>query len=292
MEKSKGKASKQAQQAINPPDGWALQSPFGYMRVDATPAGLLVRLADVLHWLEKTNSLPRVAALEEMCKVMPPDVVTWLYWVQPTDYAKPVPLGYMWGYRTAEQIDVERKADINARIQRAWQREHELARNGMFGATSWFKSVGKPTAIAPPEPTEPGLPALVKILGKYWKLSRRTRHSTCDILDDPTMASLVNLAIPLDRAAAIWGYGCSDGDQQKNTDDKQIEWTGELLMVHQATLKAKGEKAFTQKLSELSGLTDREITRRIKASRDKKPVTNWTGIAVVSGKKSKKISKG
>jgi hypothetical protein len=111
-------------------------------------------------------------------------------------------------------------------------------------------------------------------------------------LDDPAMTNLVNLAIPLDKAAALWGYGCSDGDQQKNKDGKPIEWTGELLMARQTTLKAEGEKAFTQKLSKLSGLTGREITRRIKASRDTKPVTNWTTIVVASGKKSKKISKG
>lgn len=177
------------------------------MRVDATPAGLLVRLADVLHWLEKTHSLPRVVALEEMCKAMPPDVVSWLYWVQPGDYAKPVPVEWMWGGRTAAQIEAKRKADIADSTRKGLQRERENQRNGRFDATWHFESIGKQITMTPPEPTEPGLPALLKILGKYWKQSRRTRLSTCDILDDPTMTNLVNLAIRLDKAAAIWGYG-------------------------------------------------------------------------------------
>ena len=209
-DKAKGQASKPAQQAITPPDGWALQSPFGFMAFDATPAtpaGRLVRLADVLHWLEKTHSLPRVVALEEMCKAMPPDVVSWLYWVQPTDYAKPVPVDWMWGGRTAAQIEETRKADIAKLIRAASQRELENDRNGRFGATWHFESTGKQITMTPPVPTEPGLPALLKILGKYWKQSRRTRLSTCDILDDPTMTNLVNLAIRLDKAAALWGYG-------------------------------------------------------------------------------------
>lgn len=206
-DKAKGLASKPAPQAITPPDGWVLQSPFGFMRVDATPAGLLVRLADVLHWLEKTHSLPRVVALEEMCKAMPPDVVSWLYWVQPADYAKPVPVGFMWGYKTAAQIEVKRKADIADGIQKGLQREFENARNGRFGATWHFESTSKQITMTPPEPTEPGLPTLLKILRKWWIHPKFKRHSTCDILDDPAMTNLVNLAIRLDKAAALWGYG-------------------------------------------------------------------------------------
>jgi hypothetical protein len=127
--------------------------------------------------------------------------------VQPTDYAKPVPVDWMWGGRTAAQIEETRKADIAKLIRAASQRELENDRNGRFGATWHFESTGKQITMTPPVPTEPGLPALLKTLGKYWKQSRRTRLSTCDILDDPTMTNLVNLAIRLDKAAALWGYG-------------------------------------------------------------------------------------
>ena len=175
------------------------------MRYDASPAGLLVRLADVLHWLEKTRSLPRVAALEEMCKAMPPDVVSWLYWVQPGDYAKPVPVGFMWGYKTAAQIEERRKADIADSIRDGLQRERENQRNGRLGATWRFES-GK-IRTDTPEPTEPGLPALLKTLRHYWTPPKRLNPATCDILDNPKSDGLVNLAIRLDKAAALWGYG-------------------------------------------------------------------------------------
>ena len=290
-DKAKGQASKPAQQAITPPDGWELDSQFGFMAFDAMPAGRLVRLADVLHWLEKTHSLPRVVALEEMCKAMPPDVVSWLYWVQPTDYAKPVPVDWMWGGRTAAQIEETRKADIAKLIRAASQRELENDRNGRFGATWHFESTGKQITMTPPVPTEPGLPALLKILGKYWKQSRRTRLSTCDILDDPTMTNLVNLAIRLDKAAALWGYGCSKTDQAIDAVAGPVEWTGQMLLAQQTALKLSGVKAYTETLSEMSGLAVREVTRRIKASRDPKPATVWNVTSLVNGKKSKKTSK-
>ena len=50
--------------AIGPPEDWQLQSPFGFMRFDSSPAGQVVRLADVLRWLEESRSLPRQAALK------------------------------------------------------------------------------------------------------------------------------------------------------------------------------------------------------------------------------------
>lgn len=204
-DKAKGQASKPAQQAITPPDGWELESRFGFMAFDDTPAGRLVRLADVLHWLGKTRSLPRIVALEEMCKAMPLDVVSWLYWVQPGDYAKPMPVGFMWSYKTAAQIEERRKADIAASIEKGLQRERENAANGGYGAT-WFFESGK-IRTGTPEPTEPGLPALLKTLRCYWTPPKRLKPATCDILDDPKLNGLVNLAIRLDKAAALWGYG-------------------------------------------------------------------------------------
>ena len=179
------------------------------MAFDATPAGRLVRLvrlADLLHWLEKTHSLPRVVALEEMCKAMPPDVVSWLYWVQPGDYAKPVPVEFMWGYKTAAQIEERRKAEIADSIHKGLQRELKNARSGGRYGGGWSFESGK-IRTGTPEPTEPGLPALLKTLRHYWTPPKRLNPATCDILDDPKLVGLVNLAIRLDKAAALWGYG-------------------------------------------------------------------------------------
>ena len=277
------KAAEAERQTISPPDGWALQSPFGYMRYDATPAGLLVRVAEVLRWLEKAHSLPRVAALKAMCEAMPPDVVNSLFWLRHNDYAKAVPGSFMWGFATAAQIEAKRKADTENRIFRDLKRKRDYPNADIVFVTPKIK----PTPCA----TEPGLPALLKILGKYWKQSRRTRLSTCDILDDPTTTNLVNLAIRLDKAAALWGYGCSKTDQAIDAVAGPVEWTGQMLLAQQTALKLSGVKAYTETLSEMSGLAVREVTRRIKASRDPKPATVWNVTSLVNGKKSKKTSK-
>lgn len=191
------KAAEAERQTISPPDGWALQSPFGYMRYDATPAGLLVRVAEVLRWLEKAHPLPRVAALKAMCEAMPPDVVNSLFWLRHNDYAKAVPGSFRWGFATAAQIEAKRKADTANRIFRDLKRKRDYPNADIVFVTPKIK----PTPCA----TEPGLPALLKILGKYWKQSPRT--STCDILDDPAISVLSTLAVPLAKAAELWGYG-------------------------------------------------------------------------------------
>ena len=89
--------------SIEPPEDWRLQSPFGFMRFDSSPAGRVVRLADVLRWLEESRSLPRQAALKAFCAAMPHDVVAYLYKLDKTDYAKPLAPDAMFGYMTAEQ---------------------------------------------------------------------------------------------------------------------------------------------------------------------------------------------
>jgi hypothetical protein len=203
--KPKAHPIKPSNQAIALPDGWALHSPFGFMGIDATPAGRLVRLADVLHWLEKSRSLPRVAALAVLCEAMPREVVSWLYWVRPSDYAKPVPVDWMWGYMTAAQIEAKRQADEWAGMRSVMARERKFDRWGE-SPSRWHIEGGK-ISFATPQPTEPGKPALLKILRKWWVHPKYKKLSTCDILDDPAMTNLVNLAIQLDKAAALWGYG-------------------------------------------------------------------------------------
>lgn len=205
--KTKVQAIKPAPQAIEPPDGWELHSRFGYMRCDPTQTGPLVRLADVLHWIEKSRSLPRVAALAVLCDAMPPEVMQWLYWVQPSDYAKPVPVDWMCGYKTAAQIKAKGEAERRESIQAGLQREFENQRNGWFQSPWRFEGVGRQNTLSQPEPTEPGLPALLKFLRHWWAHPKFNNRSTCDILDDPRMKGLIDLAIRLDKAAALWGYG-------------------------------------------------------------------------------------
>lgn len=54
--------------------------------------------------------------------------------------------------------------------------------------------------------SEPGLTALLKRLNALWRLEKWNQKADCDILDDPR-SILTALAIPLDKAYEIWGYG-------------------------------------------------------------------------------------
>lgn len=83
----KVQAIKTVLHAIEPSEGWTLQSNFGFMAFDNTDAGRLVRLADVLRWLAYSRAVPRIKALDLLCDAITPDTVNAIYWTHPTAYA-------------------------------------------------------------------------------------------------------------------------------------------------------------------------------------------------------------
>ena len=73
---------------IEPPEGWTHQSPLGMLRFDASPSGRLVRLADLVLWLMKTNELPCGVAVEQVCEALQADgAADWLYLLDSAGYA-------------------------------------------------------------------------------------------------------------------------------------------------------------------------------------------------------------
>jgi len=186
-----------------PPDDWQLNSAFGIMAADSTPAGRLVRLAEVLRWIEQSQSIPRLVALKVFCDALPADVMQWLYWVQPGDYAKPVPVDYLFGYQSKEQIEKDIAKAAQARLQREWEADQNTF-DGFRGHFYFTRSVIGYTHTLP---TEPGFPALYKIINKTWENQKRLRSSVIEILDDPKVIYLTPLSISINKAAEIWGYG-------------------------------------------------------------------------------------
>ena len=77
---------------ITPPEEWQQKTKFGYMGFDDTPAGRLVRLADLVRWLMKVRKLPRIAAIELICNFLTPTALPWIYFIQPGGFAIPVDL--------------------------------------------------------------------------------------------------------------------------------------------------------------------------------------------------------
>lgn len=58
---------------------------------------------------------------------------------------------------------------------------------------------------------EPGRPALIERLNHLWRLDKYNHRAACDVLDDPRSV-LTALAIPLEKAQALWGYEAALGE--------------------------------------------------------------------------------
>lgn len=201
-------ALKPAPAMVQPPEGWVREGEFGHMAFEAGEPGRLVRLADVLKWLQSSREIPRGEALPLLCDVMPAEVMGWLYWLRPTSYAIPVAENCTFGYATAAQIE-EQKATARQNALEAARREDGYLRGG----SPRFLVLNGKIMTSYPEPTTPGLPALLKYLQGWWSHSKR-RGATCDVLDDPKIRYATTLAIRLDKAHELWGYGRLVGQAQ------------------------------------------------------------------------------
>lgn len=188
---------KPATQAMELPESWQQKSAFGFLGFDLTPAGRLVRLADVLRWLgDHPNPLPHPMALTALCDAMPPDAMQWLYELDRNGgYAIPVPTDYMFGYQTAAQIDA---ANVDAA---SWEHEAKKGDRWLGGRTRF--EAGKLTTT-PATPTEPGLPALLRYIKAMWA----NEGFKDEPMKNRKKKSPSYLAIPLEKAAEHWGWGC------------------------------------------------------------------------------------
>ena len=247
--------------SVLPPDDWALDGKFGHMAFEVGNTGRLVRLADVLRWLQASRALPRSEALKLLCDGMPGEVMGWLYRVELTNWAVSVPAADTFGFLTAAQITARKDKDAREHSQALFRRHQQ---NGRY-STPMTVNNGRISTGEYPAPTEPGLPALLKRLNAYWRLLEWNRNAGCDMLDEPR-SILTTLAIPLDKAHEFWGYGTvvtAPLSAEKQPASK--EWTGERLAAHRAVFEADGKAAPMKRLAAFTGLSDRKIRRLIEA---------------------------
>lgn len=259
---------------VKPPGDWQFDGEFGHMAFEPGDAGKLVRLAEVLRWLQLSRGIPRVAALELLCGAMPAEFISWLYWLQPSDYAKPVPSNYAFDYKTAEQIAAQKVQDRQNAIKKGLELERSHGRYGVPAAM-----VGGRISLGYLEPTVPGLPALLKRLKSLWVLTKLKTAATCDVLDDPR-TGVHALAIRLDKAHELWGFGQVVGHPPIDTPathplpsrvlvkDMAPDWPGERLYKQQELLKAEGKRDFAKLTAQLAKLEQKESYRRILAYRE------------------------
>lgn len=199
-------------QRAEPPPGWVVDSPYGHLRCDATPAGRLVRLADVVLWLMGSpKELPRKAAIEAVCSALTPELYGHLYMVRKADYAQPVGGDWMWGYQTDAQYRAGVEKQAQDHRQKQFENDQRSAWQGGFGTPRIGLSHARRarTGFSPSSPSvyvapAPGLPALIARIKN--RLTDPHRVPEKDSLRNP-LEYLAGLAIPINQAYAVWGYG-------------------------------------------------------------------------------------
>jgi hypothetical protein len=158
---------------VEPLAGWVLHSRLGHMAYQAGSGARLVRLADVLRWLQSSRELPRAAAVEAFCDAMPGDVMDWLYQLDGSGYAAPF----------------DRQAMLLTWV-RGGGAKVALAVRNKFGVDVPFDARS----------------TLVSSIRSTWVDWARTHP---DALDHPR-SFLTLLAVPLYRAHQAWGWGRVD----------------------------------------------------------------------------------
>lgn len=275
------------------PGEWHPNTAFGFMACDKSTAGRLVRLADVLRWIESTQSIPRMEALQVLCTAMPPEIMQWLHWIKANDYSKPVPVNFGFGYQSAEQIARDNAQARQEAIDRDWENRQRT----WDGFRPGLAVTGGRRILTDQEPTEPGLPALLKALNRSWSTTEFNRSATVDILDDPRRSSLTQLAITLEKAAEIWGYGRVSDAAPVPSIHVAEEWTGERLTAQQALFKAAGHRDFAKRTWVLAGIKERdgrrlvseyEATKKNNAVASKAVVSTVFNLGKAVAKKTKK----
>ena len=77
---------------VIPAQGWELNGLNRFQRTkdDSGQALDLVRLSDLVRWLQERDGVPRKEAARILMNALPDDVMQWLYWLEPTEWASRV----------------------------------------------------------------------------------------------------------------------------------------------------------------------------------------------------------
>ena len=230
---------------VEPPEGWKLNGEHGYMATDSTPAGRLVRLADVVVWLMDRRPLPCSMAVQELCTAIESAAPDALYLVQSGRFALPVT-----------------SADC-------------------FTGVPDTRSFWEGPAPAP-KASECGLAGALTYMRSSWGGSAAPGEGNfCG------QSLLEPLAIHLDKAAALWGYGQVAQVAAAPTSDGD-EWTGERLAAEKAKFKADGKGKFMKRLAAFTGVPMREISRRIDdegLGKSRRTAATWAPSVASSNRK-------
>jgi len=203
MSKSKVVPIGRKVEECDPPEGWNIRSPFGFLAFDDTRGGRLARLGDVLLWIEKEKVLPRDRALQVLTDRLPEDAIAWVYGLTDGGYANKLPDG--WLDTLAHRMQAPRRRQISPGISGNRIGSDEwYARDDFSSVRSDSRASKTVQASVAPAP-DPGLPTLRLLLSCWGPLNQKQG-------DEPALRTgeqwPVNyLAVPLLKASKWWGYG-------------------------------------------------------------------------------------
>lgn len=207
------------------PGQWQQTSAGLHMRADASDAGRLARLADVVLWLIEVEGLPRAPAVHRVAdQLEAARPAPELFAAQPDNYAQPIEGdAARFGYHTAETWAFKQLVD-------------EVLASMQFEPWRFNLRTIRPPSSLPPEAREylrkqfdeqsrrarcseapkpgvlieaPGVPALVHMLRCRWVWHTwRGVATDKEALQHPRLPGRT-VALRLTDAARIWGYGAA-----------------------------------------------------------------------------------
>jgi len=289
---------------------------FGFRGLDNTPAGRVVRLGDVVRWLQRSKPRPEGEALALVLDALTPAHMPALCELDHGPrrmHAKTIDAVGRFGCPTQDKLNA------------AWAKRRQLASGHVSGNGSSWVTMGGALGntlvdrrgfgvhIVVPEPGTPGgpavaveagLPALLASIAKDWQAPfTKNRQGVVNIDAPDVWAS--RLAIRLNVAHALWGCGQpieAPAVEVAPTADTPLaapagmpapdeEWTGPKLAALKDELQRHGVKNFNQEMQKRTGLQVREIRRRINPTTpQKKAATPFSGLASVPRKGGRKAT--
>ena len=163
---------------------WKLHSRWGAHRFNDTPAGQLVRLADVVRWLMRAHELPFAAALERVCAELEGDAPPLLYGLSATGWAEAMDKPCAW-FKFLPGL--EGLADLPPQTAHA----RAVARNMK---SKWLQNPYELARLV----NEPGHPVVY----------REDEETPFEFYERRSEAGgAITAAVPFAVAHALWGWG-------------------------------------------------------------------------------------
>ena len=214
-------------------DQWRPESAGLSMQADATEAGKLVRLADVVLWLIVAKELPRKVAVEKLCDALEAaSTLPALFLAQDGAYAMPAD-DAAFGYYTEAKLAEAREADAQQRRREADPWRFNLSpRQGGYAAACPSEDWRPLTVVhhlgrrdlSKVVPTLPGVPAALRLMRNRWMWSRwRAVSSDAEAFSHARLPGRA-IAVRIADAARIWGWGCDPAAEVSESMFPLADW--------------------------------------------------------------------